>query len=316
MTLLGGAATWPLVVGAQQPMMPVVGFINNTITPSNRVTAFLQGLNEAGFSEGRNVAIEFRSADNQLDTLPALADDLVRRRVAVIVANVQSAPAVKRATSTIPIVFVSGGDPVDIGLVTGLNRGAGNVTGVSFNAAPVNPKRLELLHELVPKPSIIAVLFDPNSPDPDTVSRNIEAAARTLSREILVVKAGSATEINAAFATIIQAGARALFVGNGAFFVARRQQIVALACRHALPAIYPAREYVDAGGLTSYGASAVDAYRRAGIYVGRIPKGEKPGDLPVELPTKYELVINLKTAKALGLTVPRTLLALADEIIE
>jgi putative ABC transport system substrate-binding protein len=266
--------------------------------------------------EGRNVTIEFRWAENQLDRLPALAADLVRRRVTVIVANATATVAAKAATTTIPIVFVSGDDPVDQGLVTNLSRPGGNLTGVAFINGPLNPKRLELLHELVPKPSTIAILFDPNSPTPDARLRDIEAGARMLGRDILIMKAGTENEINAAFVTIAQARAGALFVAASQSFPVRRRQITALAGRHGLPASYPSREFVEIGGLMSYGASAADAYRRGGNYVGRILKGEKPGDLPVELPTKYELVINIATAKALGLDIPSKLLTLADEIIE
>jgi putative ABC transport system substrate-binding protein len=319
-TLLGGtAAVWPIAARAQrQPTMPVIGFLNNTSASatSNRVAAFRQGLNEAGFIDGRNVTIEFRWAENQLERLSVLAADLVRRRVAVIAANAESTPPAKNATSTIPIVFIAGADPVESGLVANLNRPGGNVTGVSFIADALNPKRLELLHELVPKPAIIAVLVDPTGPIRDGVLREIEAAARMLGREIVVVKAGTEAEIDAAFAIFVQAGARGLFVGTGPFLTGRHQQITALAGRHALPACYGSREFVENGGLMSYGASSTDAYRRGGIYVGRILKGENPGDMAVELPTKYELVINLATAKAFSVDIPPKLLALADEVIE
>jgi ABC-type uncharacterized transport system substrate-binding protein len=222
----------------------------------------------------------------------------------------------KAATTIIPIVFVSGDDPGDGGLITNLSRPGANLTGVSFLNGPLNPKRLQLLHELVPKPSTIAVIFDPNSPTPDVRLRDIEAGARMLGRDILIVKAGTENELNAAFVTIAQAGAGALFVAASQSFIGRRRQITALALRHGLPASYPSREFAEIGGLMSYGASPIDAYRRGGIYVSRILKGEKPGDLPVELPTKYELVINIATAKALGLTIPETLLATADEVIQ
>ena len=319
-TLLGGASSlaWPFGARAQQPAMPVIGYLNSQVeaASSYQVAAFRQGLSEAGFVESRNVAIEYRWAEGQLDRLPALAADLVRRGVTVIVANNTSTPTAKAATSTIPIVFVSGGDPVEDGLVTSLNRPGGNVTGVSYTSVPLNPKRLELLHELVPKPAVIAVLLDTNGPTLETQLRDIEAAARALGRQILIVKAGTESEIDAAFATIVQAGATALFVGTTAFYVSRRRQLVALAARRALPASNSNREYVVAGGLMSYGASDTDAYRRGGLYVGRILKGEKPGEMPVELPSKYELVINFATAKALGLALPHSLLSRADELIE
>jgi ABC-type uncharacterized transport system substrate-binding protein len=314
--LLGGSATaWPLAARAQQPALPVVGWLDNTAaSTTNRLAAFRQGLSAAGFVEGSNVSIEYRFAEDQLDRLPGLAADLVRKRVAAIVTNNTSTPAAKAATSTIPIVFVTGADPVETDLVASLNRPGGNVTGVSFTGAPLNPRRLQLLHEMVPKPAVIAALMDTNSGE-GTI-REVDTAARTLGRQILIVRAGNEREIDAAFSTIVQAGAGALFVGTGAFYNSRRRQIVALAARHALPASYHLREFVEAGGLMSYGASDADAFRRGGLYVGRILKGEKPGDLPVELPTKYELVFNRATAKALMLDIPAQLLALADEVIE
>jgi putative ABC transport system substrate-binding protein len=317
-TLVGGAAAaWPLAARAQQSTVPVVGWLDNTVAstlPSERITAFRHGLSTAGFVEGRNIAIETRYAENHLDRLPVLAADLVSRRVAAIVTNNTTFLAATAATSTIPIVFVTGGDPVATGLVSRLDRPGKNVTGVSFNSAPLNPKRLELLHQLVPKTDIIAMLTDGNFDDAQ--SRDIQVAAGTLGRKILSVKAKNEHEIDSAFATIAQAGVGGLFVGTGALFNSRRRQIVALAARHALPASYPLRSFVEAGGLMSYGASDTDALRRVGLYVGRILKGEKPGDLPVELPTKYELIFNLATAKALGLDVPPTMLTLADEVIE
>jgi putative ABC transport system substrate-binding protein len=317
-TLLGSAAAaWPLAARAQQPVVPVVGYLNSQVaaSSSSQVAMFRQGLNEAGFVEGRNVAIEFRWADDQLDRLPALATDLVRRRVAAIVTNNASTPAAKAATSTIPIVFVSGADPVEAGLVTSLNRPGGNVTGVSFTAQPLNPKRLELLHELTPKPAVIALLWDPNGRNVEADLRDMEAA-RGLGRQILIVKVGTESEIEPAFATVVRAGARALFVVSGPFYFSHRRQLAALAGRHAMPASFSLREYVVAGGLMSYGTSDTDAFRRGALYVGRILKGEKPGEMPVELPTKYELVFNLATAKALKLEIPPKLLALADEVIE
>jgi ABC-type uncharacterized transport system substrate-binding protein len=318
-TLLGGAAAaWPLAARAQQAAIPVIGFLHSgtAAASSYQVAPFRQGLNEAGFVEGRNMAIEFRWAEGRLDRLRDLAADLVHRQVTVIVTQNATTPAAKAATSTIPIVFVSGGDPVEAGLVTSLNRPGGNVTGVSFTSTPLNPKRLELLHELVPKPAVIALLLDPNVANSDAQLRNMEAAAHKLGRQILIVKAETENEIEAAFATIVQAGAGALFVDSSALYNTRRRQLAALAAHHALPSSSSLREYVVAGGLMSYGASDEDAYRRGGLYVGRILKGEKPGELPVELPTRYELVFNLATAKALRLEIPPKVLALADEVIE
>jgi putative ABC transport system substrate-binding protein len=298
--------------------MPVVGYLDEATAAadSNEVAAFRQGLNDTGFVERRNVAIEFRWAEGQIDRLPALAADLVRRRVVVIVTDATTTPAAKAATSTIPIVFVSGADPVEAGLVASLDRPGGNVTGVSFAAVPLNPKRLELLHELVPKPALIAVLMNPNTHASEAELRDIEAAARALGRQILIVKAGTESEIDTAFATIVQASAGALFVSANGLYYTRRRQLAALAVRHALPSSFSLREHVVAGGLMSYGANDTDAYRRGGIYVGRILKGAKPGDLPVELPTRYELVFNLATARALKLEIPPALRALADEVIE
>jgi putative ABC transport system substrate-binding protein len=298
----------------------VVGYLDSTnaAARAKRMAAFRDGLNKAGFVEGRNVVIEFRWADNQLDRLPALAADLVRRRVAVIFAAGPSIKAAKDATTTIPTVFITGGDPIELGIVTSLNRPGGNVTGVSFNSTALNPKRLELLHELIPKPALIAALMDPVSISGagEASLRAVQAAAGALGRQILIVKASSERDFDAAFATIVQSGAGALFVGTGPFYLSQRRRLVALVAHYVLPASYGTRESVEAGGLMSYAASDVDAARRAGAYIGRILKGEKPGEMPVEMPTKYELVINLATAKALGLTVPPTLLAIADEVVE
>jgi putative ABC transport system substrate-binding protein len=314
---LGSAAVWPVVARAQQSA-PVIGFLNSASPGgyATNVAAFRQGLSEAGFIEGRNVAIEFRWAEDQIARLVELAADLVRRRVAVIVTENATTPAVRAATSTIPIVFVSGADPVQAGHVTSLNRPGGNVTGVTFAADPLNAKRLELLHELVPKPALIAVLMYTNSPTLERGLQDTELAARALGRQILIVKAGTESEIDAAFATIVQAGAGALFVGPGAFYYAHRRQLAALAARHALPTSFSLYEYVTAGGLMSYGTSITDAYRRGGLYVGRILKGEKPGEMPIEFPTRYKLVLNLGTAKALRLEIPAKLLALTDEVIQ
>ena len=320
MTLLGGAtAAWPLAARAQQAAMPVVGFLNATTAADSvyRVSAFRDGLKEAGFIDGHNVAIEFRWAENKLDRLPELVADLVRRHVAVIVGQQATIGAVRAVTSTIPIVFVAGGDPIAGGLVTSLNRPDGNITGVSFGNAPLQPKRLELLHELVPPPGTIAWLRDPNAPSVEIEDRDVELAARELGRHLLSLNAQSPREIDAAFATIVQSRAGALLIGTGPLFNNRRRQLAALAARHGVPAISSIREFVLAGGLMSYGASDTDAYRRAGShYVVPILRGTKPGDLPVEMPTKYELVISVVAAKALGLDVPAKLLALADEVIE
>jgi putative ABC transport system substrate-binding protein len=317
-TLLGGAAVWPLAARAQQSM-PVIGLLEATTAVDSvyRVSAFRDGLKEAGFIDGHDVAIDFRSAENKLDRLPALAADLAHRQVAVIVGQNITMHAARAATSTIPIVFVIGSDPIASGLVTSLSHPGGNITGVSFASTTLQPKRLELLHELVPPPATIAWLRDPNAPSFDIEARDVEAAARELGRNILSLTASSPREIDAAFATIVQSRASALLIGNSALFGNRRRQLAALATRHGVPAISYIREFVVAGGLMSYGASDSDAYRRAGShYVPRILKGAKPGDLPVEMPIKYELVISVVAAKALGLDIPPKLLALADEVIE
>ena len=316
--LFGCATAWPLVARAQQPAMPVVGFLRSTPATGFAyiVDHFRQGLNDAGFVEGKNVAIEYRWADNQQDRLPELAADLMRRQVAAIVgAGVPAARAGKAATATTPIVFVIGADPVRVGLVASINRPGGNITGVVFSVELV-AKLLGMLHELVPKASIIAVLRDPNRPDVESQSRDLEEAARAIGRQILMVNAANEREFHAAFAKVVQAGAGGLLIPGSVFFFSQRRLLVALAARHALPTMYNLREYAEVGGLVSYGQSQSDAYRRAGVYVGRILKGEKPGDLPVELGTKFELVINLATAKAFGVEIPPTLLAIADEVIE
>ena len=317
-TLLGGAATLPLVALAQPSNVPTIGFLNTRARGEDPhlLAAFHQGLKETGYVEGQNVAIEYRFAEGRTDRLPAMATDLVRRQMAVIATNGPAVVAAKAATTTIPIVFSVGLDPVALGLVASLNRPGGNVTGVSFTAEPLNPKRLELLHELVPKPAVIALLWDPNGRNVEAHLRDMEAAARALGRQIKIVQAGTESEIDAAFATIVQAGAGALFVGSGAFYYSHRRRLAALAVRHALSASFSLREYVVAGGLMSYGTSDTDALRRGGLYVGRILKGEKPGEMPIEMPTKYELVINFATAKALGLALPHSLLSRADELIE
>jgi len=318
-TLLGGAAcALPLAARAQQPILPVIGFLRSTAATGSEplVRAFRQGLNEAGFVEGQNVAVEYRWADDHNDRIPRMTAELVSRRAAVIVANGIAALGVKSATTAIPIVFTMGFDPVRTGLVTSLNRPGGNATGVIFTQTDLAAKQLGLLHELAPKITTIAVLGDANEPELDLELRDIEAAGRAIGRQILVVKVGSEREFNASFAMILRAGGGALLVRPSPLFLTRRRQLVALAVRHALLASYPSRDYVEAGGLMSYGPDIPDAYHRVGIYVGRILKGEKPADLPVEMATKFDLVINLATAKAIDLDIPPSLLAIADEVIE
>jgi putative ABC transport system substrate-binding protein len=318
-TLLGGAAaTWPLRARAQQPSMPVIGFLRSTslADAGHLVTAFRQGLKEAGFVEGRNVIVEYRSAEAQRDRLAPLVADLIRRPVAAIVCNAQAAHLVKAATTTVPIVFATGTDPVRDGLVDSLNRPAGNLTGVTFFAGLLSAKRLELLRSLVPKATAVAMLVNPGGPDAEAVQRDAQAAAQAIGLQFMSLDARSDRDIDRAFAAFVERGAGALQFGSGAFFNSHRERIVALAARYRLPTIYNWREAVTAGGLMSYAASITDAYSQAGLYVGRILKGEKPGDLPVVQPTKFEFVLNLKTAKALGLDVPDRLLALADEVIE
>ena len=317
--LLGGTAAWPLTARAQQPAMPVVGFIRSTAAATSKplVAAFREGLAEAGFVEGKDVALELRFADDDFGRLPALAADLVRRGVAVIVGNNFTMPAIRAATTTIPVVFVGGDDPVRTGLVKSLNKPGANVTGITSLSYALTAKRLQLLHELAPKSAAIAVLLDPNAAEFAPEEREAKEAARALGRDILVVKAGTAPDLEAAFATISHARPGALLVGGGAFLSrSQHQQIVAFAARQALIAIYLLREAVVAGGLMSYGTSQPDAYHQAGVYAARILKGEKPADLPVMQPTKFEFVINLKTAKTLGLAIPSGVLAIADEVIE
>jgi putative ABC transport system substrate-binding protein len=315
-TLLGGAGAWPLAARAQQSVVPVVGFLRSGTITDDRVTAFRQGLKETGLIEGQNVAIEYRSDEGQTERLPLLVADLLRRQVALIVGNTAAAFAAKAATETVPVVFLTGGDPVRDGLVASLNRPGGNVTGISFVSAEVGAKQLGLLRELQPGLVRIAVVVDPKWPITEPFVSQVRAAASAMGQQIDLLYVSSGREIETAFTTLVQRAAGALHVGIGGFMASQREQIVALAARHKLPAIYPWREAVADGGLMSYGTSVNDSYRQGGIYAGRILKGEKPGDLPVMLPTKFELVINLKTAKALGLEIPDKLLALADEVIE
>jgi putative tryptophan/tyrosine transport system substrate-binding protein len=319
-TLLGGAVVaWPLAARAQQSAMPVIGFLNSG-TPAglaHLTDAFRRGLSEAGYVDGRNVAIESRWAEGQYDRLPALAADLVRRQVTVLAATTTPAAlAAKRATSTIPIVFTIGADPIAIGLVDSLSRPSGNVTGVNNYLSDLGAKRLELLRDLVPNAAVIGVLVNPNFPDAESQSKDVKEAARKLGQQVEVVNANSEVDFDRAFATFLQLQARALLITVDPLFNSRREQLIALAARHKIPAMYFGREFVAAGGLMSYAANLADGYRQAGIYVGRILNGAKPADLPVIQPTKFELVINLKTAKALGLTVPTIMQMTADEVIE
>ena len=320
-TLLGGAtAAWPLAARAEQPAMPVIGFLHpaSPETQTERLRAFRQGLKEEGYVEGENVAIEYRWADNQSDRFPVLAAELVRRQVAVIVAgNSSAAFAAKGATTTIPIVFTSPEDPVGLGLVASLARPDGNLTGINWFASELSAKRLELLRELVPGAARVALLVGPaNVRITEGTVRDVEAAARALGLQIRVLNANTSREIDIAFATLASERPDALFVASSSFFYARRVQLAHWATHHRVPATYPGRQYVEAGGLMSYGASLTDASRQMGVYTGRILKGAKPADLPVVQSSKFELVINAQTARMLGLTVPATLLASADEVIE
>ena len=319
-TLLGGvAAAWPFAVRAQQGI-PMIGFLRSTSATASAdlVAALRRGLTEAGYTEGQNLAIEYRWAENQGERLPGLVADLIRRQCAVIIAGGDAvAHAAKAATASIPIVFATGEDPVKVGLVASLNRPGGNLTGISFyNSADLHSKQLEFLREVVPKAAVIGLLVNPTQAAAESQQRDAQMAARALGKQILIVNASSERDFDMAFATLAQQRAGALLIAGSAFFTGQRDRLVALAARYALPTIYTLREFVAAGGMMSYGGSLTDAYRQVGVYAGRILRGEKPADLPVTLPTKFELVINLKTVKALGLTVPDKLLVAADEVIE
>jgi ABC-type uncharacterized transport system substrate-binding protein len=316
-TLLGGAAAWPIAARAQAAM-PVIGYLSAESFEAFGLAAFRKGLSETGYVEGRNVTIEFRWAEGQAGRLPALAADLVHRRVAVIAALANIAAVAARATTTtIPIVFAIGGDPVKIGLIGSLNRPSGNITGVSFLSSAVMAKMLEVLHAVVPNTAVIAALVNPDNPQSEADTRDAQDAARILGIQLQVLSARTEGDINKAFETLVQWNAGGLLIEGDPFFgVSRLKQLVVLTARHAMPAIYQGREFPDAGGLMSYGASRTDALRLSGVYTGRILKGEKPADLPVQQSTKVELIINLGTAKALGIEIPPSLLARADEVIE
>jgi putative tryptophan/tyrosine transport system substrate-binding protein len=315
---LGGAAAWPVVARAQQAAMPVIGYLDPTSadTFAHRLVGFRQGLKETGFAEGENVVIVYRFAENQVDRLPELATDLVRRQVAVIVTLQNGALAAKAVTTTIPIVFIAAEDPVKVGLVTSLARPGGNLTGINFLNAELVSKRLELTHELVPTATRIAVLVNPTGPNSETTSREAPLAARAIGLEVRVLNASSSREINTAFATFVSERPDALLVDIDPFFTTRRMQLVHLASHHSVPAAYPGRQFPEVGGLMSYGSNITDAWRQVGVYAGRLLKGAKPADLPVVQASKFELVINAETARMLGITVPPSLLARADEVIE
>jgi putative ABC transport system substrate-binding protein len=317
-TLLGSAAAaWPLAARAQQAGVPLIGLLAGAQLDDRLLSAIRQGLKDAGYVEGRNVAMKYRTADGRFNRLPELAAELVADPVAVIVALAPpAAVAAKSATGTIPIVFVTGADPVQLGLVSSLNRPGGNVTGVTFLVTALGAKRLELLRELVPSAKIVGFLVNPANPTSASQTTDTQAAARALGIELVIRNARSESDIDGAFESLAQERVNAVIIGTDQLFTSRRNQLVVLAVRHALPAIYYLREFADAGGLISYGANVTDAYRLGGGYVGRILKGEKPADLPVQQTVKFELAINLKTAKALGLTVPDKLLVAADEVIE
>jgi putative ABC transport system substrate-binding protein len=320
-TLLGGAAVaWPLAAHAQQPTTPVIGFLSarSPAEAASVLAAFRQGLGETGYFEGKNVAIEYRWAEGQYNRLPALAAELVSHQVTVIAATggEPSALAAKAATATIPIIFTVGGDPVAAGLVASLNRPGGNLTGMTIMALQMGPKRLELLRQLLPNATAMTMLINPAFPTTSAEARELQDAARSLGLQINVQNASTESQIDTAFTTIVQQRASALIVATDPFLLGQRDQLVRLAARHAIPTMYFLREFVEAGGLMSYGPNIANEYRQAGVYTGRVLKGEKPADLPVMQPTKFDLVINLKTTKALGLTMPQNLLVAADEVIE
>ena len=317
-TLLGGAAAaWPLAALAQQPAMPLVGYVSSASVDASYMAAFRQGLAGLGYSEGRNVAIEFRWADGKFERLPELLADLMQRRAAVIaVGGITSGLAAKAATTTIPIVFLTADDPVKFGLVTSLNRPGGNATGLNLLTSELTTKRLELIRDVVPTASGVAVLVNPRSPESEPQTRDIERVAGVVGQQIRILNASSDRDIDAVFATLVKPRDAALLVTNDALFSSSRDQIVALAANRGIPAIYDRRAYADAGGLMSYGTHYLDGHRRLGIYTARILNGAKPADLPVEQSTKFELVINSKTAKSLDLDIPPKLLAIADEVIE
>jgi len=318
-TLLGGAtAAWPLTAYAQQPTMPVIGFLNGASAweYAHMAAAFRQGLGETGYVEGRNVLVEYRWAEGRYERLPTLAAELVRRQVAVLVANTPAVPVAKAATTTIPIVFQTGADPVASGLVASLSRPGGNLTGVTGLNVELGPKRLELLRESVPTATAMALLVNPTNPNAGIQSRDLQAAARTLGLKLHVLHASTDRDFDRVFASLVELRAGALVIGPDGFFISRSEQLTALALRHAVPTISQYREFATAGGLMSYGGSQTDAYRLMGVYTGRILKGEKPANLPIQQATKVELIINLKTAKALGITMPLPLLGRADEVIE
>ncbi len=316
--LSGAAAIRPLSVRAQRSATPVIGFLRSTALANSTsfVTTFRQGLKESGFIEGQNVAIELRFAEGRSDRLPELTADLIHKPVAVIIANDPAAHAAQAATTTVPIVFITGSDPVREGLVASLSRPGGNVTGVVFISSELGTKRLDLLRQLVPKATTIGVLVNPNTPETEAERSDLLAASLKIGQQLSILDVGSDSEIENAFAALVQRGAGAALVGSGPFLTAHRQQLVALAARSRLPTMYSLREFVGGGGLVSYGASITEAYRQAGVYVGQILRGKKPADLPVMRSTKFEFVLNLETAKSLGLEVPPTLIALADEVIE